>query len=267
MELSLTVMVISFVSLLVGIGVIILLKGGSLMSIFDKVWGKLFKTPEFVAHDGNVSTVKADVETVKAESSTMKADIAQIKTDVAAMLPDVADLKTNLAAIVPIIVGIAAQFPVTADLGTVPEEIAALGMPDMSIWLECVGSAKVDNVIEVDIWSKFTVGSEVAALGLNVNFDPAHFSFLVGQEVRGDDIVDWGQFGVNEATPGQLIIGAARNAARAIVGDKPVHLASFKLQVTTSNFITSTVHADNYVDALVDCRPLPATAEILLNEN
>lgn len=230
------------------------------MNIFDKLWSKLFDTPGFLVH-------KEELSVVKAETSTIKTDVNEIKTNVVTMLADLAELKTNLAAIVPIIAGIAAQFPVTADLGTVPAELEALGMPDMSVWLECVGDAKMDEVVEVDIWSKFTVGAEVTAVGLRVEYDPAHFSFLEGQQVRGEDVIDWGGFDIIENSPGQLTFGAYAGSARGIVGDKPVHLASFKVQVTTTNFVSSTIQVNSYVDSLADCRPLPAIAEILLNEN
>lgn len=239
-------MVLLFVLLLVGILVFILNKGGILMNLFKSMWCKLFDCDKFIAHEGEVTATKTNVET---------------------MLPDIAKLKTDMAAIVPLIVGIAAQFPITADLGTVPQEIEALGQPDMSVWLECVGAAKVDDVVEVDIWAKFTLGAEVGAVGTNIVFDPTHFTLLPGQETRGDDVVDWDMFGINETSPGQLTFGGAKGAARGIIGDKPVHLARFKLQVATTSFVAAVIQLDSYVDSLADCRPLPFVGEVLLNEN
>lgn len=210
------------------------------MNLFQKMWCKIFDCEVFQTHQS-----------------------------------DVAKLKTDMAAIVPIIVGIAAQFPITADLGTIPVEIEALGMPDMSIWFECADAANLDEVVEVDIWAKFTVGAEVVAVGignpgaslLGITFDPAHFNFLTGQETRGEDIVDWDLFGIEENNPGQLTFGATAGSARGVIGDKPIHLASIKLQVTTTDFVAAVIQMDNYVDSLADCRPKPATAEVLLNEN
>ena len=261
MDLNVIVTVMSSVSLLVGILVFILIKGGILMNLWQKMWCKLFGCPTFVAHASDVSVIKADMEIVRPDVSTMKADVA--------------NLKTNLAAMVPILVGIAAQFPVTAELGTIPAEIDALGIPDMSVWFESVEAARVGDVVDVDIWAKFTVGAEVKAVGIGnpgaslvgISFDPAHFQFLEGQETRGLAVVDWGLFDVHENNPGQLTFGAAAGAARGIIGDKPVHLATIRLQVTTTDFVSTTIEMDNYVDSLIDCRPAPSITEVLLNEN
>jgi len=231
------------------------------MNLWQKMWCKLFNCPKFIAHDLAVSTIKTDMNVVRP-------DVATIKTDVA-------NLKTNLAAMVPILAGIAAQFPITADLGTLPAEIDALGIPDMSIWFESIEDAKLNDLIDVDIWAKFTVGAEVKAVGIGnpgvslagIIFNPAHFQFLEGQETRGRDIIDWGLFDIHENNPGQLTFGASAGAARGIIGDKPVHLATIRLQVIATDFVLAPIQMDNYVDSLEDCRPKPCMTEILLNEN
>lgn len=231
------------------------------MNLWQKMWCKLFGCPKFVAHALEVTTIKTDMNVVRPDVATIKADVA--------------NLKTNLAAMVPILVGIAAQFPVTAELGTIPAEIDALGIPDMSIWFESVEAAKVDDTLEVDIWAKFTVGAEVKALGIGnpgaglsgIIFDPNHLQFLEGQVVRGRDVVDWNLFDVVQNNPGQLTFGAAAGAARGIIGDKPVHLATIKFRVMTTTFVATVIQMDNFVDSLADCTPKPSVVEVLLNEN
>lgn len=227
------------------------------MNLWQKVWCKIFDCPKFIAHKSKLY----GEEVSQPSSENMWVDIRKIKSD--------------MAAIVPILAGIAAQFPITADLGTLPAEIDALGIPDMSIWFESVEDAQLNDLIDIDIWAKFTVGAEVKAVGIGnpgaglagITFNPAHFQFLEGQELRGGDIIDWGLFDVHENNPGQLTFGASAEAARGIIGDKPVHLATIRLQVTTTDFVSTVIQMDNYVDSLEDCRPKPSITEVLLNEN
>lgn len=205
------------------------------MSLFSKLWCQLFGCQDFV---------------------DLKADLAQVRSD--------------LAVVVIAVTGIAGQFPIdipvpVVDFGEMPAMLDALVTPDMTIWAEVSPIPQQAEVFEVQVWVKGTAGSSIEAFGFGPGgfvFEPAHFSY--SGIVRGSDVIPWNSLDANEVTPGQLTIGAFAGAARGLIGDKPMHLFTIQLNVTTPD-VTSTIVMDNYVDDVADFLPKPFSFTVDLN--
>lgn len=206
------------------------------MNLFSKMWCKLFSCQDFVE---------------------LKSDMTKVKAD--------------LATVVIAVTGIAGQFPVVVpepvvDLGEMPRDLSVLVIPDMEVWVEAADDAKQNDVFEVEVWAKGTMGGTIEAFGFGPAgfvFDPAHLSF-VGL-VRGADTVPWNSVDANEVNPGELTVGGFAGGARGLIGDKPVHLFTIQLTVSTPTVVTSNISLNNYVDDIMDFLPKPLSFTVDLN--